>query len=101
MLAIAEMMNASFNDKEINDSEENSPPKIRSWEELEKCETDDYYIVVDKRYYSGCIESKHNPDEYVAYLSTHMFYGGATTKGYEKLLREKGFNIELVPYGEE
>ena len=27
-IAIAEMMNASFNDKEINDSEENSPKKL-------------------------------------------------------------------------
>lgn len=73
--------------------------KIKSWEELEKCESDKYYIEVDKKFYNGRVLSKDkNRHHVVLYLSTHTFYGGQITTGRTKALQKLGFDIELIPY---
>lgn len=71
---------------------------IRGWEDLVGLESDEYYIKVDLKMCCGWIVPKDSTrDSYSHYLSTHTFYG-KTYKGYEKLLRECGFDVKLISW---
>ena len=77
--------------------------KICSFEELCKLEpSKTHYIEKDysdeNGIYSAWIESFDKTKRYGHYLSTRTFYGGETTKEYNKLLIECGFYVELIPY---
>lgn len=70
---------------------------IRNWADLDGLETDNYKIEVNLDVGCGWLRAKDStkPDRY---LTTHTFYESAY-KGYTKLLREHGFDIELVSWG--
>ena len=72
---------------------------IKDWKDLDGLESENYYIEVDHYYGCGWIRAKDETmrDEY---LSTHTFYG-ETYKGYEKILRDCGFDVELVTWDKE
>ena len=77
--------------------------KIYNFEELCKLEPSKTHYI-EKYYsdedgiYSAWIESFDKTERDGHYLSTHTFYGGKTTKEYNKLLIECGFDVELIPY---
>lgn len=71
---------------------------IRGWEDLVGLESDEYYIKVDLEMGCGWIIPKgHSYAPHSHYLSTHTFYG-RTYKGYESLLRNCGFDVNLVSW---
>ena len=81
------------------------PKLIRTWEELAKETSENYYLEVDLFYGCGRIKPKEHlqiPDEdyykHRAYLSTHTFYE-KNHKGSTKLLQQFGFDVELESWG--
>ena len=71
---------------------------IKGWLDLDGLESEHYYIKVDHDIGCGWIEPKDETRRrHSKYLSTHTFYG-RTYKGYEKLLRACGFDVELVSW---
>lgn len=72
---------------------------IKNWSDLDSLESENYFIEVDHYYGCGWIRAKDETlrDEY---LSTHTFYG-ETYKGYEKILRNCGFDVKLVSWDKE
>lgn len=66
---------------------------IKTWKELVGLENDEYYLKINLGNCNGCVYRKSD-DEYVAYLSTHTFYG----KTYQEstvALQEFGFDVQL------
>ena len=78
--------------------------KIWSWEQLSKVKpskTHKLDITPNDCYgWIGWIVKNVKINEHDDYLSTHTFYGGDTTKYYNKKLSECGFNIELQSWGD-
>ena len=74
--------------------------QIKTWEELAKLEASETHELViekdpeDSAYDTHWIRNKKTKKEH--YLSTHTFYGGATTKETNKLLKRCGFNAVIV-----
>lgn len=72
--------------------------KIRGWEDLQGLENEHYKIEIDLDRGNGHIKCKTKWAEENSpwgYLSTHSFYPNQY-KGTEQLLRERGFDVELV-----
>ena len=74
--------------------------EIKDWNDLAKFPpSKTHYIDVevdeDKDYNSYWI-SPFDKSKHEHYLSTHTFYGGETTKEYNKLLKKCGFNAKIV-----
>lgn len=69
---------------------------IKGWMDLDGLESENYYIKVDHHLGCGWIVPQDDT-HHSHYLSTHTFYG-RTYKGYEKLLRTCGFDVELVSW---
>ena len=81
------------------------PKLIRTWEELAKETSENYYLDVDLFYGKAWIRPKDHlniPKEdyykHNTYLSTHTFYEGYN-KGSTKLLQQYGFDVELESWG--
>lgn len=78
------------------------PRLIKSWEELDGLESENYKIILNEPYKcSGWIVPKDqsivtekNYYDHHAYLSTHTFYE-EDYKGYTGLLQQFGFDVEL------
>ena len=76
------------------------PKIIKSWKDLAGLQSDKYYIKVDLDMGRGWIVRKGEHYTHSSYyLSTHTFYG-KTYKGYEKLLRDCGFDVKLISWDE-
>lgn len=73
---------------------------IRDWNDLVGLESENYKLKIDTEMGCGRIVPKTETDEMSKYLSTHTFYG-SSYKGYEKLLREYGFDVELNNWDKE
>lgn len=76
------------------------PKLIKSWEELNGLESENYRIRVENNC-SGWIEPKVETEEtekefweHHAYLSTHTFYG-SDYKRSTKVLKKFGFDVEI------
>lgn len=74
---------------------------IKSWDELDGLETENYKIKLDHDKCSGWIipkdESKFSEEEYWQhheYLSTHTFYG-EQYKTSTEILQNFGFDVEI------
>lgn len=74
-------------------------PLIHDWEELAKCTSEDYYLVIDLSCCNGSIRRKSD-NAYMEYLSTHTFYG---TQYYASTvtLQKYGFNVRLDNWDKE
>lgn len=73
---------------------------IKNWDDLNGLENENYVVRVDTNMGCGWIVSKKNIDERNKYLSTHTFYGSCC-EGYEKILRDCGFDIKLKNWDKE
>jgi hypothetical protein len=76
---------------------------IKTWEELDGLESENYKIEVDLDLYGGWILPKVETEETLnrenywkhhIYLTTHTFYG-SNYKNSTEILQEHGFDVEL------
>lgn len=81
--------------KEVIEKEFNGQViKIKEWEDLYGLENDRYKVESDNEYTgNGWIVDKENYHNNI-YLSTHFFYKNSGS-GYDEILRECGFNVEV------
>ena len=80
---------------------------IKSWEELDGLESENYKVDVDLDMCSGYIvpkieteETEENYFDHHAYLSTHTFYG-SLYKYSTELLQSFGFDVEIDNWDKE
>ena len=72
--------------------------KIRGWDDLDGLENEHFKVKFFRERGNGDIVAKTGwaKDKYpYGYLSTHTFYPEAY-KGAEEMLKERGFDVELV-----
>lgn len=72
---------------------------IKSWDELVGLRSDEYYLDIDEKGYSGWIRKKTD-DDFMEYLGTHTFYG-RNYKCSSVLLQEYGFDVQLKNWDSE
>ena len=66
---------------------------IKSWDELNGLQSENYYLDIDSDLGCGHIYRKSD-NELMDYLSTHSFYG-KSYKDYTIMLQEYGFDVQL------